>query len=73
MPISSTSPAWLLLLRNIVRGTPMSLFSLPTLLSMAPNGVKQALISSRVVVLPAEPVTATTGQWSWRRQAKAIC
>ena len=40
----------------------MSLFSLPTLLSMAPNGDKQALISSRVVVLPAEPVTATTGQ-----------
>ena len=61
MPISTTTARCSAPARSRVSGTPMSLFSLPLLASIGPSGLRAPRINSRVVVLPAEPVTATTG------------
>ena len=63
MPISTTTARVSAPALSRVRGTPMSLFSLPLLATAGPSGARAARISSRVVVLPAEPVTATTAAW----------
>ena len=51
-------------------GTPISLLRFPSVLSVRPRLARIAAIISRVVVLPFEPVTATTGRSKrslWKR------
>ena len=61
MPISTTRARVVTSAFRRVSGAPTSLFSLPPLATTDPREAREARISSRVVVLPADPVTATTG------------
>ena len=61
MPISITKAQWWESADSTVSGTPMSLLLFPSLQCTSPIGAKAARINSRVVVFPAEPVTATRG------------
>ena len=70
MPISTTTARCSAVACSRVRGTPMSLFSLPWLAHTGPVVASTERSSSRVVVFPAEPVTASTGTASWRRQSR---
>ena len=61
MPSSSTAISCSLLSRSRVMGTPISLFRLPSVLSTLYFSPRTAATMSLVVVLPTEPVRATTG------------
>ena len=53
------------------RGTPTSLLKLAGLAATFPSGERRVRRNSRVVVLPLDPVMATTGRPKRRRQARA--
>jgi len=67
MPSSSTPKRCSGPRRNRVRGSPYWLFRLPSVFSTGPWVPRRAAVISLVVVLPAEPVTATTGMAALRR------
>ena len=61
MPISTTASSLLASRAKRVIGTPMRLLRLPTVRATDnPVAASAAAVSSLVVVLPAEPVIATT-------------
>ena len=57
---------------RIVSGRPMWLLKLPSVAYVLPTVERNALRSSLVVVLPAEPVSPTTFAFSERRRSRAF-
>ena len=77
IPISKTAASVFSSILSAVNGMPMVLFRLPSVLSVSYRSDSTAAIISLVVVLPTEPVTATTGQSNCARyppaRSKSAC
>ena len=71
MPISTTTKAVVRSARRSVAGTPSSLFWLPAVATVGPAAARTARMRFFVVVLPLEPVTASTLPAISPRQAAA--
>ena len=71
MPSSSTAAVWRGSSRSSVSGRPYWLLRLPSVFSTGPRAPSSSAVMSLVVVLPTEPVTATTGSAALRRTWRA--